>query len=99
VQEKQFEYSTLVSGSYRGMLCLIPLMLFLGFGLRPLLEKTGLYRQVSHYFLVAQEKSSAKFMEKRAVRIDRKRRDDKYCRRRVKHPGLKKAGECSVPSH
>jgi len=57
VQEKQFEYSTLVSGSYLGMLCLIPLilliginiflvycglMLFLGFGLRPLLEKTGL---------------------------------------------------------
>ena len=105
MQGKQFEYSTLVSGSYRGMLCLIPLilliginiflvycglMLFLGFGLRPLLEKTGLYRQVSHYFLVAQEKSSAKFMEKRAVRIDRKRRDDKYRRRRVKHPGLPK---------
>ncbi len=57
MQEKQFEYSTLVSGSYLGMLCLIPLilliginiflvycglMLFLGFGLRPLLEKTGL---------------------------------------------------------
>ena len=57
MREKQFEYSTLVSGSHRGMLCLIPLilliginiflvycglMLFLGFGLRPLLEKTGL---------------------------------------------------------
>ncbi len=105
MQEKQFEYSTLASGSYRGMLWLFPLMpligidvflvycglmLFLGIGLRPLLEKTGLYRQVSHYLLVAQQKSSAKFMEKRAAKIDRKRRDDKHRRRRVKHPGLPK---------
>lgn len=87
MQEKQFEYSPLVSGSYRGMLWLIPLMpllgfnvfltycalmLFLGLGSRPLLEKTGLYRLVSHYLLVAQDKSSAKFMEKRAAEIDRK---------------------------
>jgi hypothetical protein len=66
------------------------LMLFLGFGLRPLLEETGLDRQVSHYFLVAQEKSSAKLMEKHAVRIDRKRGIDKYRRCRGKHSGLPK---------
>ena len=103
--EKQFEYSTLASGSYRGMMwlvCVMPLLgfdvflaycallLFLGLGLRPLLEKTGLYRRVSHYLLVAQEKSSAKFMEKRAAAIDRKQRDDKHRRRRVKHPDLPK---------
>lgn len=105
MHEKQFEYSTLVSGSYRGMLWLIPLMpllginfllvycalmLFLGLGLRLLLEKTGLYRLVSHYLLVVQEKSSAKFIEKRAAEIDRKQRDDKYRRRHVKHQGLPK---------
>ena len=66
------------------------LLLFLGLGLRPLLEKTGLYRLVSHYLLVVQEKSSAKFMEKRAAEIDRKQRDAKYRGRRVKHPGLPK---------
>ena len=105
MQEKQFEYSTLAKGSYRGMMWLFPLMLvlgldvflaycalmlFLGIGLRPLLEKTGLYRQVTHYLLVVQEKTSARFMAKHVAEIERNQRDDKHRRRRLKHPDLPK---------
>ena len=105
MREKQFEYSTLAKGSYRGMMWLIILMpllgfdvllaycallLFLGVGLRPLLEKTGLYRLVTHYLLVVQEKSSARFVARRVAEIERKQRDDKHRRRRLKHPDLPK---------
>ena len=103
--EKQFEYSVWAQGTYRGLLwvtLLTPLlgrdvfvahvflMLFLGFGLRPLLEKTGLYRLVSHYLLVIRDKSSEKFMAKRVEEIERKQRDEKFRRRRLKHPDLPK---------
>ena len=103
VRQKQFEYSPLMQGAYRGLLWVIlpmPLLgidvfiayvlflLFLGFGLRPLLERTGLYRLLSHYLVVFEEKTSKRFMEKRAAEIDRKARDEKFRKRRLKHPDL-----------
>ncbi len=105
VRHKQFEYSPLLQGIYRGMLWVhlpmlflgvevflayIALMLFLGFGLRPLLERTGLYRLFAHSLVVFEEKTSKRFLEKRAAEIDRKARDDKYRKRRLKHPDLPK---------
>ncbi len=103
VRHKQFEYSPLVQGVYRGLLAAtlpMPIMgqdffigyvcvlLFLGFGLRPLLERTGLYRLLNHYLVVFEEKTSKRYLEKRAAEIDRKARDDKHRRRRLKHPDL-----------
>lgn len=105
VRHKQFEYSPLVQGVYRGLLwAVLPMplvgidvfvayvliLIFLGFGLRPVLERTGLYRLLNHYLVVFEEKSSRRFMEKRAAEIDRKARDEKYRKRRLKHPDLPK---------
>ncbi|MCG8413320.1 MAG: hypothetical protein MI746_03780 [Pseudomonadales bacterium] len=105
IRHRQFEYSPLLHGVYRGMLwTVIPvallgweilvgyvsLLLFLGFGLRPLLELTGLYRLLSHSMVVIQEKTDEKFLKKRAEEIDRKTRDEKYRKRRLKHPDLPK---------
>ncbi len=105
LRHKQFEYSSLLHGVYRGMMwTILPiallgmdiligyvlLLLFLGFGLRPLLELTGLYRFLSHSLVVMQEKTDEKFLKKRAEEIDRKMRDDKHRKRRLKHPDLPK---------
>lgn len=103
VRHKQFEYSPLLQGAYRGLLwaalpiplfgidlfvVYVAILLFLGFGLRPLLERTGLYRLLSHYLVVFEEKTSKRYLEKRAAEIDRKARDDKHRKRRLKHPDL-----------
>lgn len=105
VRHKQFEYSPLVQGVYRGLACAaVPLpllgievflaymavLLFLGLGLRPLLERTGLYRALGHFLVVFEGKTSKRFLEKRAAEIDRKARDDRHRRRRLKHPDLPK---------
>lgn len=105
IRHKQFEYSPLLQGVYRGLMwTILPIallgrevligyvliLLFLGLGLRPLLELTGLYRLLSHSLVIIQEKTDKKFLEKRAQEIDRKMRDDKYRKRRLKHPDLPK---------
>jgi len=101
----QFEYGPLATGTYRGMLWITPitfllgpivfssyvlLMLFLGIGLRPLLEKTGLYRYSQHLQVIAGDKIDKEFLAKRQKKISRKLRDDRYRHRRRKHPDLPK---------
>lgn len=105
VRHRQFEYSPLARGSFQAFICVAPViyllgpeifvayilvMLFLAIGLRPLLERTGLYRTFNHYLVVFEEKHSKRFMEKRAAEIDRKIRDDKYRNRHRKHKDLPK---------
>ncbi len=105
IRHKQFEYSPLVHGVYRGLWCAaLPMpmlgmevaisyfliLVFLGVGLRPLLELTGLYRLISHVLVIIEEKADAKFLKQRSEEIDRKMRDDKYRKRRLKHPDLPK---------
>ena len=101
----QFEYGPVAMGTYRGMLWITLatpllgmeyfigwalLLLFLGIGLRPLLEKTGLYRYSQHLQVIAGDKIDKEFLAKRQKKISRKLRDDRYRRRRRKHPDLPK---------
>jgi|TARA_B100000315_G_C14529467_1_gene565438 hypothetical protein len=102
---KQFEYGLMATAIYRGLLwCIlitpmlgpdifvgyVLLMLFLGLGLRPLLEKTSLYRVAIHLQIVTLEKTSQGFMDKRKAKIVSRQRDESYRKRRGKHPDLPK---------
>ena len=101
----QFEYGPLAIGTYRGLLWItvvtpllgpgifmgwVLFLLLLGIGLRPLLEKTGLYRYFQHVQVIAGEKVDTKFLAKRRNKISKKLRDDRYRHRRRKHPDLPK---------
>lgn len=89
---KQFEYGPVARGIFHACIALtvlVPLLdmdmlgwwllllLFMAVGLRPLLERTGLYRLFSHYLVVISDKPSARFIEKRRQEIDRKLSDKK----------------------
>ncbi len=63
---------------------------FLGVGLRPILELTGLYTLLSSLLVVVSNKHYKKFEEGRRREIDRKLRDAKYRGVRRKDPKLPK---------
>ncbi len=105
IRHKQFEYGPLALGVYRALIAvtlLIPLyypeylgwhlllLLFLGLGLRPLLELTGIYKWLIHMQVVTASKLNKDFDEEHAKKMDRKMRDDRYRNRRQKHPDLPK---------
>lgn len=105
IRHKQFEFGPVATGIYSGLLwttLVVPLysidfffwyvavLLFLGLGLRPLLELTGLYRWLVHARVLAGNRISRKFDEEHAQKIDRKMRDDRYRNRRQKHSDLTK---------
>ena len=110
IRHKQFEYSGLLTGIYRGLLwSALPafflgyfligisfffyysaFLLFLGFGLRPFLEISGLYRWLDHTMVIIQEAKDKGYLEKRAAKIDREMRDKRYRGRRRKHSDLPK---------
>lgn len=56
------------------------LVLFLGLGLRPLLEKTGIYALYAHVTALIAERRDRKFVETRRREIERKRRRKMYRR-------------------
>ena len=68
----------------------IALLLFLGLGLRPLLERTGLYRWAVHLHVVTENRINRNFDEQHTKKIERKIRDDRHRSRRNKHPDLPK---------
>jgi len=107
VEEHQYEYGPVAKGLYTGMQALtllvalfateyigyfLLILLFFGLGLRPLLEKTGLY----HYFTHGSQRLDLhlhrKQLDQHRANIDRKVRDDKYrkSRSRDKDPRLPK---------
>ena len=103
--KRQFKYGPLAWGLMVASISITPIINilfpdFLGlyliillaviFGLRPLLEKTGLYRYFSHFLVIADDKIHRKFEEKRAREVWQKRRDDSQRKRRRKHPDLPK---------
>ena len=105
IRRKQFEYGTVATGIYRGLLwvaLVIPLysvewfmwylaiMAFLGLGLRPLLERTGLYHWAVHWRVVTENRINRDFDERHVQQVERKMRDDRYRKRRNKHPDLPK---------
>lgn len=105
MREREFEFGPLVKGSYGGLMAIFPvvlvgwpdffwwyvfLMLFLGLGLRVLIEKTGIYRIWGVTKMSLDDKFHKRLIEKRQLDIDRKSRDDKYRKSRVKDPRLPK---------
>ena len=101
--EKQFEYGPLPRGIYTGLLCtsflvawVIPqwlgyyllFLLFLGLGLRPLLERTGLARKWQEMFADADDRLHSKREHKRRLEIERRERDKKYRYTHYRDPKL-----------
>jgi len=93
--ERKFEYGPIARGIYIALLWLVVLtavafpelllwhlllVLFLGLGLRPLLEKTGLYALYAHVAVSFVERRNRKFVETRRREIERKRRREMYRR-------------------
>lgn len=89
----QFEYGPISRGIYYALISatsLVPfiamellgyyllLLVFLGFGLKPLLLKTGIYSLWEHSTESLHEKVHRKHTEKHRLEIERKSRDNKY---------------------
>ena len=104
-QGHQFEYGPLARGSYIALICLLPLtavgweewlawhallVLFLGIGLRPLLEWTGLYTIYARLAASWQERAHRGFTEQRRREIERKQRRARYKRFGPEDPRLPK---------
>lgn len=66
----------------------IALLLFLGLGLRPLLKHTRLLRLWRNLMADLQKKRHADHHAHAARRVERKRRDEKHRKTRVRNPDL-----------
>lgn len=105
VRESEFEFGPVARGVYIALISTaVPLsfvvrelflyyvffLLFLGFGLRPFLERSGIFRYWSALRVTVEDKWDKKYLEKRSREIDRKARDEKYRKSRVRDPKLPK---------
>lgn len=101
----RLEYGPVPRGIYTALLAITPavlilrpdvamhyvlFLLFLGFGLRIVLEKSGLYRLWNDMGAGAQRRWDRKFMEERAREIEREEARKKYHRSRYRDPKLPK---------
>ncbi|MCL6416833.1 hypothetical protein MIB92_14325 [Aestuariirhabdus sp. Z084] len=68
----------------------VAFLLFLAFGLRPLIERTGLFEYYQHFRCTLDERLNRKQLAQRDQEIERKRRDDRYRHARRKDPRLPK---------
>ena len=64
------------------------LVLFLGLGLKPLLRYTGLHRRWQWLMAEAQKRHHADHHAEAARQVERKRRDEKFRKTRVRHSDL-----------
>jgi len=105
MSEHKFEYGPVARGVYMAMVWLVILtavafpelllwhlllVLFLGLGLRPLLEKTGLYDLYAHVTVSIAERWDRKFVEERRREIERSKRRKMYRRFGKDDPRLPK---------
>ncbi len=105
MREPKFEWGPLPRGIYIGMLWFtivigwhftnlliyyIPLLIFLGIGLRPLLEITKLYDLFASLSEKIDEKRWKKVNEQRRSEVQRLERNKKYKNMRYKDPKLPK---------
>ena len=87
MKSNKFEYSALSIGLYKALLWLtipiaftplllfyVPFLIFLGIGLRPFLEKTGLYLYLPSLKDAMEEKRYRKLTEQKTEEIDEKYR-------------------------
>jgi hypothetical protein len=102
-QGHRFEYGPLARGTFIALVCLLPLtmvlsaywlvwhlllVLFLGVGLRPLLEWSGLYTVYASLAAGWQERWGRGFTERRRREIERKQRRARYKRFGPEDPRL-----------
>ena len=93
MSEPEFEYGPLAQGIYKAMLWFtlvipflwagiffyyIAFLIFLAFGLRPVLKVTGLYRLWASVTVASSEKWNRGWVEKQRKEVERKVRDEKY---------------------
>lgn len=105
MREREFEFGPLSRGTYIALISLLPLVPFvkeglvlhyiaflvaLGFGTRPLLERTGLYRTWTTIEGNLMERWDNKYLARRRREIDRKVRDDSCRKSRYRDPKLPK---------
>jgi hypothetical protein len=101
----QFEYGPLARGCYIALISLLPvsaigwpgllpwhvgLVLFLGIGLRPLLEWSGLYAVYAHLAAALEEWWNRDLTEQRRREVERKARRARYKRFGPEDPRLPK---------
>lgn len=103
VRDKSFEYGPLSRGVYIALLWFIPLFLwhypqwlwhyvtlltFLGLGLRPLLEWTGLAGGFGDRMARLDARLHRRSLEKRRLQLERRERDKQYRYRHRRDPRL-----------
>jgi hypothetical protein len=103
--DSQFEYGPVARGVYYALISatsLVPfvameligyyllLLVFLGFGLKPLIIKTGIHSLWQHSTESVHEKVHKKHTEQHCLEIERKSRDKKYRRGHRKDSRLPK---------
>ncbi len=99
----RFEYGAFSRGSYLALwsvaipvalafpnlfLYYVLALLAVGFGLRPLIEKTGLFELYQSLVMTYEDKRDKNYLADRRSELDRKARDEKYRKSRVKDPRL-----------
>ncbi len=105
MHEKEFEYGPVARGAYIALIAVLPVLplvrpgivleylcflIFLGFGLRPLLQYTGLYQLFHLGGGKLRDRADRKFLQQRRMEIDRKARDEKYRKSHYRDPKLPK---------
>ena len=105
VKEPEFRFGPLSKGAFIAMMCITPvvpllnrdwflpyllILVFLGFALRPVLVRTGLYELWNRCESGFYERWDRKFLHKRRMDIERKARDEKLRKSRYRDPRLPK---------
>lgn len=89
---KALLWSTTIVGyhSHNALIYYIPFLLFLGLGLRPVLEKTGLHTLYLNILWRLEERRDRKRIQQIKKDIAMKNRNDKYRNKRTVDPALPK---------
>lgn len=103
MKEPEIQYGPIARGTYIALICATPLvlviypsylgvyiglLLFLGVGLKPLLEYSGLYGAYISFTNSIRDRLDRKWIEKRRREVDASERSKKLKNSRVKDPNL-----------
>ncbi len=105
MKEPQFTYGSIALGCYTALLWFtlllgwvapnllsyyVPLLIFLGIGLKPLIIYSGLYKCYQSFMATRDEKQDNKIAAQKQLEIDRKERSLRLRRSRIRDPQLPK---------
>ena len=66
------------------------MLIFLGFGLRPFIERSGIYDVYVHFAQRVRDRWNHNFVKQRREEVDRNTRDERYRKARYKDTRLPK---------